>query len=612
MEEVIVRLKEKAKSIPTKPGVYMMRDSSGEIIYIGKAINLRNRVRNYLGVGDGRMQLPYLVRRMNDIEIFMTTSEEEAFVLERDLIQRYKPRYNIRLKDDKSFYHVRIDRNEPWPRIELTRKVQSDGALYFGPFSFSTNLKSLLEVIRQVVPLRSCSNTVFFNRVRPCLEYQIKRCLGPCCLKVNPEEYQEHLEEAISLLRGNIEKTTQTLTVKMEHASNELRFEEAARIRDRLIQLEKYVENTPASEHTGGGRDVIAVHQEDLKAIAVIILTRGGRIIDTKSFSFDEVNFSQEELLESVISQFYIEAGRDIPDEIVISQTFENLPIIEKGLTKRKGSDVRVFIPEEGSALRLMGIAELNAKQGFSAQFEGEKIHSEIASELARRFSLRQVPRRIETIDISNFQGTDVVGALVCFIDGYKAKEHYRKYNISFDGTQNDFQAIYEVVLRRLTHAEEDLPDLLLIDGGKAQLEMACKAAFDAKVEIDIVSIAKARTESNFASKDVISSYERVFTKGSDEAIALIAHDPVTLFLTRMRDEVHRFVITFHRSKRSKRAVSSELDSIRGVRPDSRARLLRAFGTIDDIKKKTSDEIAKAGRIPKSLAEKILKHLRAE
>lgn len=591
----------KSKPIPRKPGVYIMKDKSGEVIYVGKAIDLRSRVRNYLGAGDGRYQIRYLVQKLDDIEVLVTNSEEEAFVLERDLIQRFKPRYNIRLKDDKAFYHVRINKNDPWPRIELVRKAEHDGALYFGPYTFSGGLRSLLNVIKSVVPLRTCTNTVFYNRTRPCLEYQIKRCAGPCCLPVDPEQYNAWLDQAIALLRGETESTKQYLTQAMELASEELRFEEAANLRDKLEALEKYAGGVP--EHSGAGRDVFAFHREAEQASFCILSESGGRIFDTKFFYLSDVELDDESLLEGVISQFYDE--RPLPHEVVLPVKLENESIILAGL-RAKAAEVTIVSPEEGSAKRLLQIAGLNARQSFESYFNKEAEYSETASELSLLCELKQMPRRIEAVDISNLQGTDIVGACVCFLDGTPVKDQYRRYTISNQGEQNDFEAIYEVVKRRLM-SSQDLPDLLVIDGGKQQLEMALKAKEETGVEIDIIALAKARTLGG--SKEVIRSQERIFLPDSEDSIALKEGSRVFGLLTRLRDEVHRFVLNFHRAKRKKRVMSSQLDSIWGVKPEMKRRLLAALGTIEAIKSASVEEIAKAGRMPKLLAQKIKDNL---
>lgn len=584
----------KSKPIPRKPGVYIMKDKAGEVIYVGKAIDLRTRVRNYLGAGDGRYQIRYLVQKLDDIEVLVTNSEEEAFILERDLIQRFKPRYNIRLKDDKAFYHVRIDKNDQWPRIELVRKAEFDGALYFGPFTFSGGLRSLLNVIKSVVPLRTCTNTVFFNRTRPCLEYQIKRCAGPCCLPVNKADYDLWIEQAISLLRGETESTKQYLFEAMEAASSELRFEEAASLRDKLETLEKYTGGVP--EHSGAGRDVFAVHRDGELAAICVLSESGGRIIDTKFFYLSEVEVDDESLLEGVISEFYNE--RPVPQEVVISSVFENQSIVLAGL-RSKSESVVIVSPEEGSAKRLLQIASLNARQSFESYFNKEAEYSETATELSLLFCLRQIPRRIEAVDISNLQGTDIVGASVCFIDGSPVKDQYRRYTISHQGEQNDFLAIYEVVKRRLL-STQDLPDLLVIDGGKQQLEMAIKAKEEANVDVDIVSLAKARTLDG-----INRSQERVYLPGSSDSIPLKEGSKVCGLLTRLRDEVHRFAISFHRTKRKKRVMRSQLDSVLGLKPEMKRRLLSTFGTIEAIRDAEVEDIAKGGRMPKSLAKKV-------
>lgn len=611
-KEHLEELKAEVGRYPKLPGVYIMRDQHGEVIYVGKALELRSRVRSYFGVGDGRFQIQYLMERVWSIDKVVTNTEDEAFILERDFIKRYKPRYNILLKDDKSYLSIRIDTDEEWPRLETVRRVQQDGALYFGPYASGLEIKNLLEVIKHVVPLRSCSNTVFYNRQRPCLEYQIKRCSGPCCLPVDREQYKDWVEEAIAILRGKTNGMVKVLEEKMEAASEELRFEEAAVLRDRIDVLQGYASGAKlVAVHHGESRDAFALYREGKCASICVLKVRFGRISDCEVFSFEDVGISDEELLESMLSQYY-ESGREVPEEVLLPYEFDNLKLVERVVQTRSELQVEFTVPKIGSKARLLRLAELNARQDFASRFDSATIYDKVSRELAKKFSLCQIPRRIECVDISNLQGSDIVGALVVFYDGVPEKKSYKKYKISSQGKPNDFASIFEVVTRRLQRGQEedDLPDLLVIDGGAGQLESAVKARDALGITLEIISIAKMRVESNAKAKAIQTKPERVFTEGSSESIPLDPHNDVTQFLQRLRDEVHRFVISFHRKTRAKRSVGSLLDKIPGIGPEKKRRLFNTYGSIERMKEASPTELARSGRMPLLLAEKLLRILK--
>ncbi len=591
-----------AAEMPKSPGVYLMKAESGEVIYVGKALNLKNRVRSYFKGGDGRQQIEFLMKRVHFLEQIVTASEEQALILERDLISKYKPRYNIRLKDDKSYISVRIDKNAPWPRIELVRKVEQDGAIYFGPYPESGKLRSLLEVIRKVIPLRTCSNTVFYNRQRPCLEYQIKRCAGPCCLPVDKEQYMQWIDQAIALLQGKTTATVKSLNILMETASEELHFEEAAIIRDRIMALTEYTKNSSQGFHHAESKDYFGMQRQGAEVIIYIINVRNGRIADSENFSLNNVVISNQELTEKVIQQYY-DKDRPIPDEILINHVPSELAFIKKYLKQKRGNIVEINNPKKGSKKHLLAIANLNAEQAFKSKFKAEETYARLVEELARKFKLKQIPRRIECLDISNFQGSDIVGAVVSFFDGSTDKENYRKYKISFQDKPDDFAAIHEVVLRRLKRGktEENLPDLLIIDGGDKQLAKALEARDSIGINLDIIALAKMRSTHE--------KPERVFLEGDSEPSPLDKESELTYFLQRIRDEAHRFVITFHKQKRSKRVFGSVLDNILGLGPDRKRRLLRHFGNISLIRSADVQELAKIGRMPLSMASKVKKAL---
>ena len=604
------QLSDLIRSFPRMPGVYLMRDGEKKVIYVGKAKDLRARVRSYFLGKDERHQVRYLLQRVVEIDKIVTGSEHEALVLERDLITKYKPRYNIRLKDDKAFLSIRIDEHAEWPRLELVRKRFDDGARYFGPYSFSYELRTLLDIIKRTIPLRTCLDTVFYNRARPCLEYQIKRCAGPCCLAVDPAQYRRWVKQAISILDGRVDDLVRELTQSMEKASSELRFEEAAILRDRVEILKNFKSGTGLISSRGESRDVFQLYREDERAVLTVVTVRGGRVADSTNFTFTDLQMSDEELLESALTQYY-GAGKEIPEEVLVPCALDLAESIEQELRTKRGSAMTLVVPQRGIRSRLLDLALINAREHFVTTFDAESRAKELAEKIARLFRLSQVPRRIECVDISNFQGSDTVGAIVAFFDGAPDKRGYRRFKLSGYSKPDDFAAVQEVVGRRLERgrAEGDLPDLLIIDGGPGQLAMALEARDSLGISLDIVSLAKMRTERDVASTKIVKSSERVYLEGADEPVVLEDGAEVTRFMQRIRDETHRFVITFHRARRKKRVIASALDTIAGISRERRARLLKSFGSIEAIARQSADEVAKAGRMPLALAQKVLQAL---
>lgn len=601
-------LKTIVDSFPVLPGVYIMRDGQGTVIYVGKALELRTRVRQYLGVGDGRLQIPALMERVATIENIVTASEQQAFILERDLIQKYKPRYNIRLKDDKAYYHVRIDFDAQWPRLELTRRRSEDGARYYGPFHSSADLRTALDTIKRTIPLRTCSDTVLYNRTRPCLEHQIKRCCAPCCLPIDRTAYMTLVRQAAGVLQGKVSELQADLEASMERASNELRFEDAAELRDRIETLRTLRDGQKLSTWSGDDRDVFGMYREETLAVMSLLQVRDGRLHEGKTFTFQDVAVSDAMMLEAGISQYYASIAREIPPEVVVPYLPDNTELISASLTARRGKKVEIVVPERGVRARLIELAATNAQTSFASRFNAEERYQAVAAALAKVARLKQVPRRIECVDISNFQGSDTVGAIVSFFDGEPDKQRYRKYKVAQQDVPDDFASIFEVVSRRVARGieEGDFPDLLIIDGGAQQLAKAIEARDALGAELEIVALAKQRTMADAQGSEIRKSQERLFLPGLSEPMLLGDGDVVTNLVSRIRDEAHRFVITFHRKTRSKRVISSQLDTISGVRPEARTRLLRHFGSVAAMRSASAEEIAKAGRIPKTLAAKIL------
>jgi len=605
-KERLKKLKLEASRLPELPGVYLMKNAEGKILYIGKAKNLRARVLNYFQGGDGRHHVSFLMHHVCSFDRIYTDTEKQAFLLERDLITKHKPRYNIRLKDDKSYLSIRIDMEAQWPRLELVRRRANDSALYFGPYAFSYELRTLLEVIKRVVPLRTCSDVVFHNRQRPCLEYQIKRCAGPCCLEVDYHQYRGWIKQAISILEGKAEPLISVLESNMEQASEDLRFEDAASYRDKIEVLKNFSRHRYAVSSGGESRDVFALYREERYAALSILQVRDGRISDNKNYTFNELEISDEEAIEGAVMQYY-ERAAVIPNEVILSFEPTDLSILEDYLSEKRGEKVNILHPHRGIRFRLLGMAGLNAKQHFIGSFRSEERYEQVAVRLAKLFKLAQVPRRVECIDISHLQGSDTVGALVSFFDGNPDKPRYRHYKLTQEGKPDDFASIYEVVFRRLKRGieQEDLPDLLIVDGGKGQLASALKAREELGLALEIVALAKARDTTGAKTRSFKNTPERVFLIPQGEPIELQEGEIETLFLTRIRDEVHDYVIKFHRKRRQQSAKKSIIDEVSGIGPERKKRLMRGFGSIKKMREAELNELAKVGRMPLALAEKL-------
>jgi excinuclease ABC subunit C len=600
---------DRVKSLPESPGVYIMKDKDGKVIYVGKAKSLRDRVRSYFNSQDTRAQIAFLLEKLVFIDTIVTESESQAFVLESDLIKKYKPRYNIRLKDDKAFLSVRIDYSKDYPRLELTRRIEQDGATYFGPYSYGQELRGILDLIKTVVPLRTCSDVVMMNRQRPCLEYEIKRCAGPCCLEVDKTEYRKWLRQAERILEGRAADIIPELTQKMERASEELRFEEAALYRDRINLLENFKAGRDLISYRGESRDVIGLCREGNLLAVAILHVRNGRIGGSQNFSLDNVVGNDEEVVQEILNQYYESA--EIPEEILLPIEIPDAKLVENRIKTLRGVGAEILTPERGLKKRLLGIAELNAKQSFAEKFNAEERYAAAAGELAKLAGLSQMPRRIECLDISNLQGSNIVASIVCFQDGMPDKNSYKRYKLEFEGKPDDFRAMYEITKRRLERgfAEDNLPDLLVIDGGAGQLAAAIRARDEMRLNLEMISLAKFRSGIDQLGENG-SKPERIFLPYKDESIVLPLGTPVLHLLERIRDEAHRFVITFHRSQRARRVFESALDNILGLGEIRKKRLLSIFGSVEALKKFSAEEISARGKVPLPVATDILKRIK--
>ena len=597
----------KLDGLPPRPGVYLLRDKQGRVIYVGKAKSLRGRVRSYLRGGDERPQVRFLVTRIADFDTLVTANDKEALILENNLIKQYKPRYNIRLKDDKSYVSVKVEDRHAWPRLVVTRKLVRDGSRYLGPFSSAWSVRETLDTIRKAFPLRNCSDAVFRNRARPCIEYQIKRCPGPCCLPVDRDEYLANVEQAIALLQGRNQQIVRDLEARMQAAADDLRFEEAARLRDQVRAIQTTVERQEVVAHWGRDQDVFGLYREGGFVEVQVLFVRAGKLTGNQAYTFEDLEFADDEVVSAVLTQFY-QGDRPVPDTIIVPVALEDAAARAEYLGERRGRQVEVVCPQRGAKLRLLEMAVENARHGYTERRDVGARRERMLEELQRRLHLRSAPKRIECFDISHIQGSLSVGSMVTFDEGEPCRARYRRYRIRTVEGNDDFASMYEVLSRRYRRgrAENDLPDLIVIDGGKGQLGAALEALRALEVrEVDVVALAKMRVERDARGAEVVRSEERVFLPGRKNPVVLRRNSTALFLLQRVRDEAHRFAITYHRGLRRRERLRSRLEDLEGVGPGRRRALLRHFGSLKRLRAASEDEIAAVSGISTRLAASI-------
>ena len=603
---------EKLANLPSRPGVYLMRDANGKVIYVGKAKDLRARVRAYFNRADERSQVEFLVRRVGDIETLVTASDKEALILENNLIKQYKPRYNIRLKDDKSYLSIKVTTQHPWPRMFATRKIVKDGNRYFGPFSSAVAARETIDIIEKHFLLRNCTDSNFKNRSRPCLQYQIKRCMAPCVLPVAPEAYREQVRQAMLFIEGRHQELIRELKQRMQEKSQALEFEAAARLRDQIQAVEKTLEKQRMVSHWGVDQDIFGLYREGGFIEVQVLLVRQGKLTGNQSYSLQDLEFPDEEIMGSLLTQFY-QGPRFIPDEILLPVSLEDGEAREEYLGERKGKKVSILTPQRGDKRQLVEMAAENARQSFSERHDQEKAREKMLGDLQTQLRLKQYPYRIECFDISTIHGAHAVGSQVTFINGEPDKAHYRHYRIrTIDpaGGGDDFGMMLEVLKRRFARGKKEvgaLPDLIVVDGGRGQLSMALAAMAEVGVTgVDVVGLAKMRVESAPRSAIIERSEERIFLPGQTNPVILKRNSNALFLLQRVRDEAHRFAITHHRKLRSRQTLFSALDHVPGVGGARKRALLRAFGSIKRIQAASLEDLLKVPSINEKLAREIL------
>lgn len=609
-----MELADKIKQFPALPGVYIMRDASAEIIYIGKARSLRQRVRQYFASsGDSRQQIRFLVARVADIEIMLTDTEKEALLLENTLIKQHRPRYNLNLKDDKTYFSLRIDSTEQFPRFSIIRKVPRDGARYFGPYASASAAKEVLRQLQRMFPLRHYPLPRCMSRKRPCLYHQIGQCSAPCCNMISAEDYGLLVDGAMLFLEGKNRQLVTEFKRRMLAASEELRFEEAARWRNLLRAIDVTVERQKMVTR-GGDSDVIGFSRSGSVLEITLLFVRGGTVTGSRHFPL-QWELESETALAEFVRSYYTEDAF-VPEEILLPLELDESAALAEVLSDIRGRRVALFRPLRGMKRELVGLAGRNAEVALREREEKQHSMDDTLIELKERLHLQSLPRRMECYDISNIQGRFVVGSGVVFLDGRGEKSLYRRYRIRGVDGQDDFASLSEVFSRRFAGeriAEYGLPDLVVVDGGIGQLNAAVEIVRGLGLEgrFDLVSLAKSRTESDLAAEDIARSDERVFLPGRRNPVVLRQNSKPLLLLAALRNEAHRFAIGYHRQLRSREGTSSGLDQVSGIGPKRRIALLKHFGSLQGMTAATLEQIAAVPGVGGAAAKRLYEWLHA-
>jgi excinuclease ABC subunit C len=606
-------LEAKVKSLPTSPGVYQFKSDGGAVLYVGKAQNLRSRVRQYFGGGDGRHQIPVLMDRVADVDVLATANVKEALLLENELIKRHKPVFNVKLRDDKQYLALRIDPRDEWPRISSVRRFRKDGADYFGPYTSSVALKESLSNLRRLFPLRSCSDGTFKDyarRGRPCIEYEMGRCLGPCCGLADPEVYADQVRGTTLFLRGRSDELVQRLRGQMQAASEAERFEEAARLRNRIEAVAHTLMEQQIVSDQKLERDVFGLARLGGEVEIQVLHVREGRVIAADDYSFSKVQIDDGEVMSSFLGQYYGKKdGRSAPREIVGSVVFDDGGGLEELLRERASHRVEIKTPQRGAAKRMVEIATRNAQIGLDQRLAARESVEAAMEEIRSECALARMPNRIECYDVSNLQGTLAVASRVVFEEGVPVKSAYRRYRIKQAAAGDDYACLAEVLGRRLARVEtEALPDLLMVDGGRGQLGVVTAALEDAGLTVDTLGISKERDTESPSPRVKRSGglkAERLFKPGRANAILLAKSSRGLLLLQRVRDESHRFAIEYQRDLRSKFGLTSILEELPGIGAIKRRALLKQLGSLRAVREASKAQLAAVSGVSGRDAETI-------
>jgi excinuclease ABC subunit C len=604
-------IKRRLQAVPESPGVYLFRDSKMQVIYVGKALRLRDRLRSYFTPGYAQTaRVAELIHRASDFEFVTTANEVEALVLENNLIKNYRPRFNIRLKDDKNYLYLKLPVTEEFPRVHYSRRVQNDGALYFGPYTSALSLRSTVKSIRQLLPFRTCSDEIF-KQGKVCLDFHIKRCPGPCERRISSEDYKARINEVALFMEGRSDILVRELQERMETAANRLDFENAARYRDQLRSIERIADRQKVMTRGRDDQDIVAYARSGNDVFVEVAYVRQGKMVGHDGHALDGAGDSAEpELLRGFMLQYYSSATH-VPRSVILPGVVEEPELMTTWLSEKRGRPVSLEVPQRGRKRALVtqlaetAVQELEQMR-IQADYDRSRTEPMLAA-LAAALDLETPPKRIECYDISNIQGDAAVGSMVVFEDGRPRNDHYRHFRIKYAPGPNDFAMLQEVLRRRLERLESaqrreeadivgdrsftSRPDLILIDGGKGQLSAALEV-LEAAGYADIPTFALAKER------------EEIFAPGRAEPIVQERSSPGMFLVQRIRDEAHRFAITHHRKVRSRKALTSPLDSVEGIGPARKRALLRHFGSVQGIREAPVDEIVKLG-IPERLAVRL-------
>ena len=586
----------KLDKLPTSPGVYVFHGADGKVLYVGKARSLRSRVRSYFqpGSSDLRAFVSRLERELTDIETFVTHTDKEAALLENQLIKSHQPKYNVKLRDDKEYLSLRLDAKKPWPRLEVVRRPKPDGAQYFGPYHSATAARQTLRLVNRYFQLRTCTDTEFRFRSRPCLQHQIKRCPGPCVLAVDEKEYRAQVANVARFLDGRHDELVRDIDGRMKGASGELEYERAAVYRDQLRAVERAQEEQRVAGVQKSDQDVIGFHRQGDQVEVAVLSMRGGRLVSVRTLALRRVAVPNDEMLAAFLRQHYAERT-SLPDEVLVPVTIEMSEALEELLSENRKRRVQVVEPKRGAKAKLLDLARENAEHAFNEKERAREDVEARLEELQRQLRLPVLPRRIECVDISHTGGEETVAVFVALQNGVPAKERYRSFRVKGGGGGDDYAAMYEVLIRRLRRGKNEeegweLPDLLVVDGGKGQLGVAVRAREDIGVpDLEIASVAKPRITATGEEEG-----DRVFRPGRKNAVPARANSALSLLLL-ARDETHRASNALRKKVGRKRRLRSELDRVPGVGPKTRGKLLRNLGSLRGVLAATEEQLIEAG-----------------
>jgi excinuclease ABC subunit C len=603
-------IEEQLRRLPHRPGVYIMRDAGRTILYVGKAADLHHRVRSYFQSSHKLTpKIQSMVSRIADIDFYIASSEQEALIMELNFIKQYHPHYNVSLKDDKTFPYLKVDINEEWPRVYVTRRFEQDGGRYFGPFSSAKSVKQTLHVLQHIFPFRICSKPITGKARRPCLEYHLGHCLAPCTGEVSHREYAQVIKEVVLFLEGKQDRVVRELKARMEKASREMGFEKAALLRDEIQALHEVIEGEKIAAVIRGEEDVIAFVQEGDQAYVQVLFIRSNKLTGREGFLLQGTRQEEpKQIMTSFVKQYYSSCPQ-IPPLLLLQYPVDEKPVIREWLKSRRGAAVGIQVPRRGLKKQLVDIAAENARQGLEQlkikELASTKSLDNALEEVQKELKLKGLPQRMEAYDISNIQGNSAVGSLVVFEKGRPRPAHYRRFKIKTVAGANDYAMLQEVLRRRFKHAGKSddsgknawavMPDLVLIDGGKGQLNAALSTLEETGVRVPVASLAKEN--------------EEIFLPRRRQPVVLPRSSPGLQLLQRLRDEAHRFAVNYFSNLHRRKTFASALDGVPGIGPRRKSALLRQFGTVQRISEASVEELMATTGMPRAQAARIKEYL---